>query len=610
MVLAMCLLLTGCKTTGTHGKTQGGQNAPLKVTAELNKLKTVGSYSEIFKQLSSYYKEAQNRNDGYYTTTTEDVMEESTEVEMETEAPTAANTAAGESKDFSETNVQVEGIDEADIIKTDGRYIYYLNGNRLKIIEAKGAETVTVSETELSVENEDIYKYISDIYLVGDSLVAIGSRYDYNASEDVAIAVVYDISDRTAPKQVEEFGQSGYVSSTRLVGDILYVVSTYSVWEGDIIAEEPETYVPCLYAGTENGLVEVEDICIPEEINNTSWLTVSAYDVTNRERLSTKTMLGRADNMYMSAANIYVAENVWVNEASDEYTQDQYTVTDYLNYSKTNIYKFSYADGQVEYLCSGAIVGGLLDQFSMDEYEGNLRVVTTRNDYSYRVYRDDKYDFTNYEHQSDSMDNGLYVLDPDMKVIGSVEHLGEDERVYSVRFNGSVGYFVTFRETDPLFAVDLTNPASPTVLSALKINGFSQYLHNWGDGLLLGLGMEADDEGRVETMKLSMFDVSDPTNVTEQDKTVLPYWYSNGLYDHHAVFVDVERGLVGFGVEGDNDTGYVLYRYENGGFTQFAKIAGDEYSYDARGLRIEEYFYVVTNDNVRVVDMASGTVIR
>ncbi len=102
------------------------------------------------------------------------------------------------------------------------------------------------------------------------------------------------------------------MSSTRLVGDILYVVSTYSVWEGDIIAEEPETYVPCLYAGTENGLVEVEDICIPEEINNTSWLTVSAYDVTNRERLSTKTMLGRADNMYMSAANIYVAENVWV----------------------------------------------------------------------------------------------------------------------------------------------------------------------------------------------------------------------------------------------------------------------------------------------------------
>ena len=127
MVLAMCLLLTGCKTAGTQGKTQGGQNAPLNVTAELNELKTVSSYSEIFKQLSSYYKEAQNRNDGYYTTTTEDVMEESTEVEMETEAPTAANTATGESKDFSETNVQVEGIDEADIIKTDGRYIYYLN---------------------------------------------------------------------------------------------------------------------------------------------------------------------------------------------------------------------------------------------------------------------------------------------------------------------------------------------------------------------------------------------------------------------------------------------------------------------------------------------------
>ena len=607
----MCLLLTGC---GKNAAAPAGSSAnPPEVKAELNRLKTISSYSDVFTKMNNYFKESRSSVPEDGALTEEAIPEEAAETPAEApaSADTAVNTTAAKATgDYSETNVQVEGIDEADIIKTDGEYIYYLSGNTLKIIRTNGAETQTVSETKLSVENENMSKYFSDMYLSGTSLVVLGNRYDYNEGKDAAIASIYDVSDKSAPKLLEEFGQSGYISSTRMVGDILYVITTYTVWEWNMDEDVPDTYVPVLYRNETSEVVPVTDICCPEEVNNTSWVTVSAYSIADRERISTTTMLGRADNMYMGNDNIYVAENVWVTDESDPYTQDQYKVVDYTNYSKTNIYKFSYDQGQVEYLCSGVVVGGLLDQFSMDEYNGNLRVVTTRRDNSYKVYTDEKYNFNNYEYGSDSMDNGLYVFDENMKVIGSVEKLGEDERVYSVRFNGDVGYFVTFRETDPLFAVDLSDPANPTVLSALKINGFSQYLHPWGDGLLLGLGMDADDEGNVGSMKLSMFNTSDPTDVTEQDKTVIPYYYSNGLYNHHAVFVDPERGLVGFGVEGDSGVSYVLYKYENGGFTQLAKLTNGTYDYDSRGLRIENWFYVVSESGVTAVDLTTGQAVQ
>lgn len=590
LILAICFVLTGCSD---HSDVSGNKiNAPeAEIKATTNELTTVKSYEDVYDLLNTYKKD-----EGNFRYTTDEVVEE----EAADTTETAKGDSASNSSDHSDTNVQTEGVDEGDIIKTDGEYIYYFDGSVLKIIEPKGADTEVISTTDLYVEDEKRSLYYSDIYLSDDHIIAVGTEYDMTNYNEIAIAAVYDISNPNNVTLVEEFGQSGYISSTRMVGDILYVITTYHVW--DFEEDEPFTYIPKLRSLENENLIAIDDICIPEKVESTSWLTVAAYDIKECETLSTISMLGRADNIYMSGENIYVADTSWVVEESDEYTVDQYVVVDYVDYAQTNVHKFSYSDGEITYKCSGAVKGNLLNQFSMDEYKGNLRVVTTKNDYSYKVYKDKKHGFENHEYNSDSMANGLYVLNDSLEIIGSVENLGEDERVYSARLSGDIGYFVTYRETDPLFAVDLSVPENPKVLSALKINGFSQYLHNWGDDLLLGIGMEADDKGNVSTMKLSMFDVSDPADVFESTKLVIPYYHSEGLYDHHAIFVDVDRNLIGFGADED----YVLYQYGEDGFSQYAAIEGSNYGYGTRGVRIEEYFYIVGMDDITVLDLANN----
>ncbi|MBE6948868.1 MAG: hypothetical protein E7456_03375 [Ruminococcaceae bacterium] len=582
-VLIMCFVLTGCSKPSES-------NVNVEVSA--SELKTANSYEEIYDMLMTYLDDQEETREFYAV---DEMVEE--EVMLE-EAPEEGSTTNGSSSsDYSGTNIQTQGVDEMDIVKTDGEYIYSFNGTDLKIIKPNGTEPEIISETELYEDNKEKSCYYDSLYLRGDHIIAIGTEYNNEDYIGYGAAAVYDVSDPMNVALVERFSQSGYISSTRMVGDILYMITDYQIW--DFEEDEPSTYIPRLATDDTETLIAIDDICIPEEAASTSWLVVSAYDITNCTTLSTVSMLGSADDIYVSAENIYVADTKWVDEKSNEYTQDQYTVVDYLNYSQTQIHKFAYSEGDISYECTGAVKGSLLNQFSMDEHNGNLRVVTTNNDNSYRIYTDEKYDFENYEYLSDSMSNGLYVLDESLQVVGSVEDLGEDERVYSVRFDGDIGYFVTYRETDPLFAVELSVPENPTVLSALKINGFSQYLHTWNEDLLLGMGMEADENGNVSTMKLSMFDVSDPADVQETQKLVLPYYYSEGLYNHHAVFVDVERGLIGFGV----DEGYVVYRYDDG-FTQYEFIDDANFGYNIRGVRIGDYLYIVGMDDISVIDIS------
>ena len=172
-----------------------------------------------------------------------------------------------------------------------------------------------------------------------------------------------------------------------------------------------------------------------------------------------------------------------------------------------------------------------------------------------------------------------------------------------------MAYFVTFRETDPLFAVDLSDPASPKVLSALKIPGFSEYLHFYGEGRLFGLGMAADEEtGWTECLKLSMFDTSDPTDVTE--KTMLElreYMWSPALYDHHAALINIEKNIIAF----PTDSSYLIYSYsDDSGFVKKGEVPFDGWSDNTRGLYIGEYMYICSSYNVIVIDMADYSVIN
>lgn len=193
--------------------------------------------------------------------------------------------------------------------------------------------------------------------------------------------------------------------------------------------------------------------------------------------------------------------------------------------------------------------------------------------------------------------NSVYVLNEKLKMIGSIKNLAKDERVYSARFMGDVGYFVTYRETDPLFSVDLSDPKNPKIIGKLKIPGFSDYLHFYGENMLLGIGMSVEEDTQAtDGVKLSMFDLTDKTDVKEVNKLILKNVYSTDVsYDYKAALVEPERNMIGFPANTEGGDRYFLFSYdEKEGFKcNLSEQINGNYGNAARGVYIEDVLYVV-----------------
>mgnify|MGYP005927160909 CR=1 FL=1 len=262
-------------------------------------------------------------------------------------------------------------------------------------------------------------------------------------------------------------------------------------------------------------------------------------------------------------------------------------------------------NGKLTFAANGAVPGALNNQFSLDERDGYLRMATTEQTYSYSVYRDEKHDFENTKADEDGMQtrNDVYVLDASLKTVGSVTGLAEGEQVFSARFDGDYGYLCTYRQTDPVFAVDLTEPTNPKVVGELKLSGYSDYLHIWSDGLLFGLGMEMQLVGAnttVDGMKLVMIDTSDPAKLHDLHTQAIDADYSEALNNHKAILVDSGKDIIAFPAENS----YLVYGYSaDDGFTLRKEISVSQWDGNNRGLYIGDYFYVVGSDQINVLDL-------
>ncbi|MCL2150372.1 MAG: beta-propeller domain-containing protein [Dehalococcoidia bacterium] len=545
------------------------------------------------------------------------------------------------SSDHSTTNVQVEGVDEGDIVKTDGTYIYSLQNGKLLIFKADGAATHLVSATEVitydyggtvimpmpqtvAPETGDVisgvvYEYnhesAIEMYLCENYVVIItqfdsysyGEHYWDSQNSQMCKAYVYDISEAIAPKLVHELGQDGHSLSSRLIGNTLYLLSTYYVYS--FSEDEPESFIPMLYTDSEKALISPGCIVIMPYVNSTSYTIVSAIDIHTGTITANQTLLGGGSLVYMSAQNLYIAGYEYKTEGSNERDYADYSVVDYSHYAITHITRLDISRGGVQIAASGTVPGYLDSQFSMDEYQGYFRVVTTDNssEYSIRTDRTNGSIMYNAGNNRPST-NGLYILDMSLTCVGEVDNLAPGEVVYSVRFDGDIGYFVTFRKVDPLFAVDLSNPAKPAVLSALKIPGFSQYLHVYADGLLFGLGYDANEiTGLRGTMKLSMFNTANPADVTEAHTLPINVLYSTASYNHKAILIDATKNIIAFPA----DSEYLVYGYEvQTGFYPRASInSNDMWWNDSRGLYISGFFYVVSERSIAVIDMEEFTLL-
>lgn len=518
-------------------------------------------------------------------------------------------------EDFSKTNTQVYDIDEGDILKTDGEYIYVLkDGAELLILSASGTETQIISSTKLEIADTQRAK---EMYLFEDNVLILSTKrktdaknasWYWDVSQSCVIIDIYDISNSAEPKKIAEVGQDGNYTASRLINDDLYVISMFSIYSmEEIVREDHESYIPGLYTNGVKTLVEPSCIVYPSTVEALNYAVITRYDADTGAIELNKTVLGAGETVYLSAEHLYLADERYFKDESEPYIERNWSVIDYASGTRTEILKFDLTE-DLHTEAVGYVDGMLLNQFSMDEKDGYLRVVTTCKDEAYSVYTDVENDFKDYRWKDSVRTNGLFIFDKDMEIVGKIDGLAENEQVYSVRFANNVAYFVTFRTLDPLFTVDLSDPTAPKIMSELKIAGFSEYLHPYSNGLLFGLGQDADENtGRTYGMKLSMFDISDPYNVVEQKKLSLEFSYSKALYNHKAILISAEKDLIGFPIS----CGYVIYGYGDEGFYERARIVLDDiyWNNDSRGLYVGEYVYIVTQVCTFVLDMEDFSIV-
>ena len=677
------------------------QNKPIPV-------KPVEDYTEIETLFADYvekYQKAINAGKSYRLSGAFNMKSASSgmavvdEASAETAAPGAApgaanataaaapadgaSTAANE-KNYGKTNEQVEGVHEADIIKTDGKYIYavlpshedyesynaaimkgaktphiksdcaiavfevkedgsleragtvtvtpepesstiysmhlnefYINGDKLtavvtgeayldrieretpleettaapaETLKAEAAETtaapaVIIDEPEVAVAEPEITaaapviaaaepgvaaapeevkstpgynpdeaaltppetEPVEDTAIVVDEPVMAADCYVYPYnSKSVTMVMTYDISDIKNPKELSRTYQDGWYISSRNIGSEFVLITNYNInlyMESDAVIDN---CVPKCGTGAENyKRIPNDSICIMEQVNDSRYLVASVFDINNPEStLKSEAVLGGGENIYCTENTLYVtsSESSYSNDLAEEIFGAG--SSDII----TQLYKFDITGGDIKYLASATVAGFALDQFSIDEKDGYLRIATSTGYWGKDVV------------------NIVHVLDKDLKAVGTLGGIAKGEVIKAVRFSGDTAYVVTFEQTDPLFVIDLSNPKEPKITGELKLPGYSQYLHPVAENLLLGVGVDGDENGAKNGLKISLFDVSDPKNPVEADRFVVAgydnqngssYSYCNitsaAQYYHKAFCFDSENGIV-----------YIPYeKYEN-----------------------------------------------
>ena len=616
LLLAVCMmlgLLSGCGIKVKVEESPEPQMTDPTPALQNVSLKFADSYDEVFDALKSAEE------------TMSSVMVYNDGAKAEAAASEAdAGDGAPADAYYSGTNVQVAGVDEGDIVKTDGTYIYILRDVELIIMKAEGTNVSEVSHTIIGSEwesttNADDLGETSEkmpvaLYVTGDRAVVISSYFHWvdsgNGADDensnYVVVDIYNIENREEPKLIKSLGQDGYQVDSRMIGNTLFLCTAYYVYDPD--QGSPEQFVPCLYTDGKREPVTCGTIGLLPDGDSTTYAVLTSYDVASAGMLNTQSILGGGETVYMNAENLFLCRTEYNDNVVETGTDGPYDVTTHKTDATTTINRFSVADGMLAYAATGTVPGGLNNQFSLDEYNGYLRVATTEQNGGYKVYVDEGHKFENYEPMETAQSNDLYVMDSNLQVVGSVTNLAPDESIYSARFDGDYAYLCTYRTVDPVFAVDLSDPAVPNVIGALSLSGYSDYLHLWTDHQLFGLGMQtqeiASENGttaRLDGMKMVMIDTADPAALKEENTLEIDADYSQALYNHKAILVDQARDLIAFPAEGN----YLVYGYSaDQGFQLKKEITFEnEWDWQSRGLYIGDCFYVVSSDCIYTIDL-------
>lgn len=459
---------------------------------------------------------------------------------------------------YNETYVQVEGVDEADIIKNDGKYIYYVTES-CEVMIYEGEQLISsIDDFKIDYESDEYYYasdycYVNDIYVKGDRLIVNISNEEYVDEEYVTntVAYIYDISDITSPIVLESFSQSGYYITSRMIENQLYIISSKHVYDCET---EKDCYIYTTQGEGRTTLPATSVYC-GENMEDSSYVVISAIDINDCKRTADpKAFFGCGATVYCNQNNLYLA---------------------IYGENNTEIVKAVLEADSISFTATTTVPGYVDSQFAMDEKDGYLRVAT-----------------------SDNKANNLFVLDENLNKVGEVTGFAENESIQAVKYIGDMAYVITFEYIDPLFVIDLSDPTSPVIKGSLEIIGFSSQLMPVDENTLLGIGYD-DTFG----MKLALFDISNPSSPTVLDSISMPNYSSEAQYNHRAIVVNREEGYFALDYsdyEYDNDTsGAMVVKIIDGKINITQKYEIDpvnEYAYARRVTYIGDTFYVLDSE--------------
>jgi len=523
-------------------------------------------------------------------------------------APDAANgNSMGDEKSYSTTNVQVEGVDEADVLKNDGEYIYYLMNSTLYIVDVRDPSDMKLVAS-LNGVSADFTEYFIDIFYASDtktlSVISTGyyngtpvyygegsgnGTYGTSAVTDPVSAFIefilpeqdtiaepgydpynyytptipytkletYDVSDPENPVEIRSFSQEGSYLSSRRIDDTVYLISTEYLYTYYGYGTDMAEVIPKTMTGDGSWeYVAPDDIYIVNPDYADSFTVVSAIDTRDAEKTGeTEAVLGSGSTVYANEDTLYIAGTIWddtIYRTYDDLNQTNGKDTSQDDVYKTKILSFSITDGTLKAKATGKVNGSLLNQYSMDEYDGYFRIATTSGGW-----------------WSSDTSNNVFVLDDELEPVSKLTDLAPGESIYSVRFSGDRIYMVTFEQVDPLFVIDASDPEKLEVLGTLKIPGYSNYMQMLGDNLILAIGNDTRTEGEsvIPTgLKIAIFDVTDPSKPVQKSYLIYgaSYGYSEVQYNPKALLLDTARGLIGLPASFDMPAGKFGSEYVDG----------------------------------------------
>ena len=512
------------------------------------------------------------------------------------------NTSTASKLDYSTTNLQMAGVDESDIVKTNGSHIFMVKDGVVKVVKIDNGQMTNVGT--ITPELQSFSDQVLEMFVDGDRLILVVQQlkdgldamstsdmtggllqlngdvaevcvdvaYNFDASYETSL-YVYDISNPANAKLVGNVEQDGWYKTSRKIGNIVYLftqdtIATQLEMMNDDLAELDEILPEV------NGEAVAYD-CIYLPKRGYQGLLVSSVSLDKPDEIVDNTLIM---NDYVE---IYVSGNA-MYLYNTEYSSET---------PHTQIAKFSLKNGHISAVAAATVPGTIQDTFAINEYQDNLRVLTSH-----------------WNAAIEDRTNQLYILDKNLKAAGKIENIAEGETIYAARYFGDLAYFITYRNIDPLFAADLSDIHNPKILGELKITGYSEYLHMWGEDKLLGIGYETDEEkGNREGIKLVMFDISNPAELSIIDTVVIKTAdYSPALDKYKAVLADLRKNMIGFVTldYSEDNLEYRMYSFTDGKFVEELVVEKDTLKYreSYRGLWAGEYFYMVNPAEIQSFD--------